>query len=63
MWKALTLGNPIHRLKWTLEQLRVELKKTDTLEIEDVEQLKKIKELNARYRKYEEQLKGFPNFC
>ena len=62
MWEALTLGNPIHRLKWTLEQLRVELKKTDTLEIENVDQLKKIKELNARYRKYEEQLRGFPNF-
>ena len=62
MWKELTLGNPIHRLKWTLEQLRVELKKTDSLVIVDIDQLKKIKELNARYRKYEEQLRGFPNF-
>ena len=62
MWKALTLGNPIHRLKWTLEQLRIELIKTDTLEIEDPTELKQIKELNARYRKFEGQLRGFPNF-
>lgn len=62
MWKALTLGNPIHRLKWTLEQLRIELIKTDTLEIEDPIELKQIKELNARYRKFEGQLRGFPNF-
>lgn len=62
MWKALTLGNPIHRLKWTLEQLRIELMKTDTLEIEDPIELKQIKELNARYRKFEGQLRGFPNF-
>ena len=62
MWKALTLGNPIHRLKWTLEQLRIELMKTDVLEIEDPIELKQIKELNACYRKFEEQLKGFPNF-
>lgn len=63
MWTALTLGNPIHRLKWILEQIRFELKETDSLVIEDVDQLKKLKELNARYREYEEQLKGFPNFC
>lgn len=62
MWKALALGNPIHRLKWMLEQLRLELVKTDTLVIEDLEELKQIKELNATYRRFEEQLKGFPNF-
>ena len=62
MWKELTLGNPIHRLKWILEQLRVELKKTDMLDIDNPIELKQIKELNTQYRKFEEQLKGTPNF-
>ena len=62
MWKALTLGNPIHRLKWTLEQLRIELQKTDDLVISDVVELRRIKDLNALYRRFEEQLRGFPNF-
>lgn len=62
MWKALTLGNPIHRLKWTLEQLRIELKITDSLDISDLVELRRIKDLNALYRSFEEQLRGFPNF-
>ena len=62
MWRELSLGNPIHRLKWSLEQLRIELKETDDLEIDDPTELKQIKELNARYRRFEEQLKGLPNF-
>lgn len=62
MWEALSLGNPVHRLKWTLEMLRIELKETDDLVIDDVVELQQIKELNARYRKFEEQLRGFPIF-
>ena len=62
MWSALTLGNPIHRLKWQLEQLRIELKKTESLVIDDVDQLKEIKELFARYMRFEERLRGIPNF-
>ena len=62
MWKALTLGNPIHRLKWSLEQLRIELLKTENLDISDVDELKHIKELNAKYRRFEEQLRGFSYF-
>ena len=62
MWRELSLGNPIHRLKWSLEQLRIELKETDDLEIDDPTELKQIKELNARYRRFEEQLKGLPIF-
>ena len=62
MWRELSLGNPIHRLKWSLEQLRIELKETDDLDIDDPTELKQIKELNARYRRFEEQLKGLPNF-
>lgn len=62
MWKALTMGNPIHRLKWILEQLYLELEKTDALDVTDVVELRRIKELNAQYRQFEEQLRGFPNF-
>lgn len=62
MWKALTLGNPIHRLKWSLEMLRKELTRTESLDISDVEELKRIKDLNACYRRFEEQLRGIPNF-
>lgn len=62
MWKALTLGNPIHRLKWVLEKLRIELVKTDDLDVTDIGELQRIKELNAKYRRFEEQLRGFPNF-
>ena len=62
MWKALTLGNPIHRLKWSLEMLRKELTRTESLDISDVEELKRIKALNACYRRFEEQLRGIPNF-
>ena len=62
MWRELSFGNPIHRLKWSLEQLRVELKETDHLEFDDPGELKQIKELNAKYRMFEEQLRGVPNF-
>ena len=66
MWNALTLGNPIHRLKWSLEMLRKELDRidriTESLDISDVEELKKIVALNASYRRFEERLRGIPNF-
>ena len=62
MWSALILGNPIHRLKWVLEQLRVILDELDTLEIESSIELKHIIEINSLYRKLEIQLKGKPNF-
>lgn len=62
MWKALAMGNPIHRLKWILEQLYLELKKTETLDVTNVEELRRIKELNDKYRLFVEQLRGFPNF-
>lgn len=62
MWTALSLGKPNHRLKFLLEQLRIELKKTDDMEVEDPNMLKKIKELNAKYRLFEESLRGYPNF-
>jgi len=62
MWTALSMGKPDHRLKYMLEQLRIELKKTDDLDVEDPEELKAIKELNAKYREFEESLLGYPNF-
>lgn len=62
MWKNLNFGNPAHRLKWKLEQLRVILKETDVLDVDDVEQLKRIKQLNSEYRRFEESLRGIPTF-
>lgn len=62
MWKSLSFGNPMHRLKWTLEQIRVELNQAQTVDISDVSELRQINELNTKYRQFEEQLRGFPNF-
>lgn len=62
MWKNLAFSNPSHRIKWMLEELRIELRKLDSLNIEDVEELKQIKELNSKYRDYEEALRGTPTF-
>ena len=62
MWKSLSLGNPMHRLKWKLEQIRVELNKAQAVDISDVNELRQINELNTKYRRFEEQLRGFPNF-
>ena len=62
MWSALNLGNPIHRLKWALEQLRTILDELDNLEIESLEESKNINEINRCYRYFETQLKGKPNF-
>lgn len=62
MWKSLSFGTPMHRLKWTLEQIRVELNQAQTVDISDVNELRQINELNTKYRQFEEQLRGFPNF-
>ena len=62
MWSALNLGNPIHRIKWTLEQLKVILDELETLEIESPIELKHVLKINCLYRKLETQLKGKPNF-
>lgn len=62
MWSALSLGDPTHRLKWILEQLRMELIKAQTVSTSDVNELRQINELNDKYRRFEEQLRGIPNF-
>lgn len=62
MWGNLALGNPIHRLKWKLEQLKVEIDKLNAIETDNVDELKRIAFLNREYMKFEEQLRGVPNF-
>lgn len=62
MWEALSLGNPIHRLKWILEQIRVELEKAETINPTEIKELRHINELNSMYRSFEEQLRGLPKF-
>ena len=62
MWVNLALGNPIHRLKWKLEQLKVEIDKLNAIETDNVDELKRIAFLNREYMKFEEQLRGVPNF-
>lgn len=62
MWVNLALGNPIHRLKWKLEQLKVEIDKLNAIETDNVDELKRIAFLNHEYMKFEEQLRGVPNF-
>lgn len=63
MWSALTLGNPIHRIKWKMEQLRTLLKETDDFkDIRDIDKLHKILALNTYYRQLEEELRGKADF-
>lgn len=62
MWVNLALGNPNHRIKWLLEQLRIALRKLDAMDICDAEELKKYKKLSSMYRDYEEALRGTPAF-
>lgn len=62
MWVNLALGNPIHRLKWKLEQLKVVIDKLNAIETDNVDELKRIAFLNREYMKFEEQLRGVPNF-
>ena len=62
MWTALGLGNPKHRLIWQLEKLRILLDEADKMNITDTIEQEKINELNKKYRRFEEELKGIPNF-
>lgn len=62
MWTNLALGNPIHRLKWKLEQLKSELDRLNAIDTDNVEALRLIAFLNREYMKYEEKLRGVPNF-
>lgn len=62
MWKNLALSNPSHRIHWMLEELKTELKRLNSMEIDDIEILKKIQKLNSEYMDYEEKLRGTPNF-
>ena len=62
MRRALSLGNPTHRLRWLLEQIHVELNQAESFDRNDVDKQRWINELNAKYRSFEEQLRGFPKF-
>ncbi len=62
MWSALNLGNPSHRLTWKLEEIKNLLAQTDNMDINDPIELRNIKELNTKYRKFEEDLRGIPSF-
>jgi hypothetical protein len=54
MWKNLALSNPSHRIHWMLEELKTELKRLNSMEIDDIEILKKIQKLNSELT--------YPNF-
>lgn len=62
MWSALNFGNPSHRLKWNIEEVKYLLDELDKLNINDVEELKLIRKLESLYRNLEDQLRGKPNF-
>ena len=62
MWTALGLGNPNHRLIWQLESLRELLDKADKMDITNSIEQKKINELNQKYRRFEAELRGIPDF-
>lgn len=63
MWSALNLGNPIHRIKWKLEQVRCKIMMLrDLVDTNSVDDLKLITEMSRIYFDLEEQLKGVPSF-
>lgn len=62
MWTALNFGNPTHRIKYKLEEIKILLTEIDKLQFSSVEELNVINDLNKVYRELEEQLRGKPNF-
>lgn len=65
IWSAINLGNPIHRLKWKLEQLRIfldELKDIFNNEPPSIEEYTIFLKIYSMYSDLEKQLKGKPNF-
>lgn len=62
MWSALNFGNPVHRVRFKLEELKLLLDELDNSDTYSMEELIAIKQLNTMYRNFEEQLKGKPIF-
>ncbi len=62
MWSALNFGNPAHRVRWKLEEIKIQLKKLDKVNIDSPEELKAKDKLNTLYRNLEELLREKPNF-
>ena len=63
MWSALNFGNPAHRVRWKLEEVKILLAELDKVNIDLPEVLKAKDKLNTLYRNLEEQLMGKPNFA
>ena len=62
MWSALNFGNPAHRVRWKLEEIKIMLKELDKVNIDSLEELRAKEKLNRLYHNLEEQLKGKPKF-
>lgn len=62
MWSALNLGNPAHRLRYKLEELKILLDEMVKIDLNSVEELKAYKKLSDYYLSLEEQLRGKPTF-
>ena len=63
MWSALNFGNPAHRVRWKLEEIKIMLKELDEVNIDSLEELRAKEKLNRLYHNLEEQLRGEPNFA
>lgn len=62
MWSALNFGNPAHRVKWKLEEIKILLNELDEVNIDSLEELRIKEKLNKLYHNLEEQLRGKPKF-
>ena len=62
MWSALNFGNPAHRVRWKLEEIKIMLKELDEVNIDSLEELRAKEKLNRLYHNLEEQLRGKPKF-
>ncbi len=62
MWSALNFGNPAHRVRWKLEEIKIMLKELDEVNIDSQEELRAKEKLNRLYHNLEEQLRGKPKF-
>lgn len=63
MWSALNLANPVHRIKWKLEEIKNIIKiLRNIVDDTSIDDLKIINEMYSVYMDLEEQLRGVPNF-
>lgn len=62
MWSALNLGNPAHRLKYKLEELKIILDELANIDTVSIEELQAFRKLTQYYLNLEEQLREKPDF-